>query len=87
MFVSILVGWPAIIIQLAEETQTELSILPVNMWTVHSVGINTTMNTEEASTSIETVYVSKQTQTEAETENKEDIRSVEIVKEDFSYNI
>ena len=31
-------------------------------------------------------YVNKQTQTEAETETKEDIRSVEIVKEDFSYN-
>lgn len=44
------------------------------------------MNTEEASTSTETVYVSKQTQTEAETETKEDIRSVEIVKEDFPYN-
>ena len=44
------------------------------------------MNTEEASTSTETVYVSKQTQTKAETETKEDIRSVEIVKEDFFYN-
>ena len=52
----------------------------------NSVGINTTMNTEEASTSTETVYVNKQTQTEAKTETKEDIRSVEIVKEDFSYN-
>ena len=52
----------------------------------NSVGINTTMNTTEASTSTETVYVSKQTQTEAETETKDDIRSVEIVKEDFSYN-
>ena len=52
----------------------------------NSVGINTTMHTEEASTSTETVYVSKQTQTEAETETKEDIHSVEIVKENFSNN-
>ena len=84
---------PQLSFNFAQETQTELTLLPVNMLqtdtnTEHqetqtvdrnSVGINTTMNTE-------TVCVSKQTQTEVETETRKDIRRVEIVRDqDFSY--
>ena len=68
---------PHLSFNFAQETQTELSLLPVNMidtdtnierqetQTVdrNSVGINITMNTEEVSTSTETVCVNKQTQT------------------------
>lgn len=64
---------PQLSFNFAQETQTELSLLPVNMidtdtnterqetQTVdrNSVIINTTINTEEASTSTETVCVNK----------------------------